>query len=133
MVLQGEFHSSGTGRGVQRNSVQRTAGRVDYWRGIRSYSGELLEREFPGYSEISYEDFALGDEGVAKLRVFEWMPPDGSFPVTQAQLYYVLSARGITSTATTSSVNLAKIKSTLLDVLRFIVVIGDPVPDTVET
>lgn len=95
--------------------------------------GELLEREFPGYSEISYEDFALGDEGVAKLRVFEWMPPDGSFPVTQAQLYYVLSARGITSTATTSSVNLAKIKSTLLDVLRSIVLIGDPVPDAVET
>ena len=41
--------------------------------------GELPEREFPGCSEFSYEDFALGDEGVAKLRVFEWMPPRRQF------------------------------------------------------
>jgi hypothetical protein len=88
--------------------------------------GDLLEREFPGYRQISYEEFSLLDAGVAWLRVFEWSPPDPGPPVTQMQVYYVASGRGITSTATASSMHFPEVQPNLLDVLRSIAVVEEP-------
>jgi hypothetical protein len=80
---------------------------------------DLLMGEFPNYREISLEEFALRDEGVAVMRVFGWSPPDGD-PVTQMQMYYVVAGRGYTATATTLSTNFSEICGVLIDALRSI-------------
>jgi hypothetical protein len=80
---------------------------------------DQLERGFPGYRQLSYEEFALPEDGVAGLRVFEWNPESGP-PVTQMQLYYVIPGRGITSTATAPTAHFPQVKATLFDVFRSI-------------
>jgi hypothetical protein len=93
--------------------------------------GDLLESDFPDYHQISFEQFALQEEGVANLRLFEWSPPDGD-PVTQAQIYYVIPGRGFTATATASSLHFPGVSATLFDALRSIAVVAgaarDPEP-----
>ena len=69
-----------------------------------------------GYKEFAYEDFAIQGGGNARLRLFEWTPPDG-VAVTQAQLYYAISGRGFASTATTPSTNFENIRSVLISAL----------------
>lgn len=60
--------------------------------------GSLLQREFPGYTQLSFDRVDVGPVP-ALLRDFQWTPPDG-LTVRQLQLYLVLSGRGYTATAT---------------------------------
>ncbi len=61
--------------------------------------GDLLRREFPGYEEQAFTVLPLRT-GVAYLRLFSWVPPDG-VRVVQHQIYLALSGTGFTATATT--------------------------------
>jgi hypothetical protein len=85
--------------------------------------GDLLHKEFPGYTEFSFEETkAFGGEG-GHLRRFEWLPPDG-VPVTQMQLYYVPPGqgpdlnRGYTATATTPTSEFERYEPDLRDILE---------------
>ena len=78
--------------------------------------GDLLNREFPGYHEFSFEETDLFGGRRGYIRHFEWTPPDG-VPVTQLQLYYVEDGRGYTATATTPSSNFRAVELELRQIL----------------
>src|SRR4051794_34286815 len=78
--------------------------------------GDLLEREFPGFRQISFEETDAFGGRRGHLRRFEWLPPDGE-AVTQIQLYYAEAGRGYTATATTPSSEFARYELELRDVL----------------
>lgn len=61
--------------------------------------GDLLQREFPGFEELSFDATRLLGDRSGYLRRFRWHPPDDR-PVLQMQTYYVENGRGYTSTAT---------------------------------
>lgn len=66
--------------------------------------GESLKEEFPGYREFAMEPLILIGDREARLRRFEWNPPD-SEEISQMQVYYVEEGRGYTVTATATSVD----------------------------
>jgi hypothetical protein len=86
--------------------------------------GDLLAKEFDDYRLTSFEEFALRDEGVAYIRTFEWIPPDG-VPVKQAQIYYATPGRGFTATATATRSHFPEVSVTLMDALRSIAVVEE--------
>jgi hypothetical protein len=77
----------------------------------------LLEREFPSFRQLSYEETEAFGDRQCFLRRFEWLPPDG-VAVTQLQLYYAEAGRGYTATATTPSSQFARYELELRDVLE---------------
>jgi tetratricopeptide (TPR) repeat protein len=83
--------------------------------------GQLLEAEFPGYREFSFEWVSLLGGRQTRLRRFEWVPPDGE-PVTQVQIYYVQEGRGFTTTATTPSANYQTVAIQLREVLEHVAI-----------
>jgi hypothetical protein len=64
--------------------------------------GDLLEQEFPGYAEHSFEPRAVFGGRSGFLRRFTWLPED-SEPVSQIQVYYAELGRGYSATATTTT------------------------------
>jgi hypothetical protein len=109
-----------------RANVIASAEPLDPTIGLEQYAGvqgELLEKEFPGYRELAYEDMNVlgGREG--KLRRFEWHPPPNrsnveTGPVTQLQFYYVENGRGYTATATAPSTEFGRYQLQLADILE---------------
>jgi hypothetical protein len=90
--------------------------------------GDLLRREFPGYTERALTLLPLA-VGAAYLRLFSWRPPDG-VPVTQHQVYFASSGVGYTATATTPSTNHARYAAVFDEVLGSLVLgpAAPPVP-----
>lgn len=79
---------------------------------------ELLAREFPGYTQYSFEPMeVLGGGREGFVRRFEWFPPDSGL-VMQMQFYYVENGRGYTATATAPSSEFERYEFVLLDVLE---------------
>jgi hypothetical protein len=75
--------------------------------------GELLEREFPGYRQFSFEPtMAFGRRG-GFLRRFEWVPPDG-LAVMQIQVYYAEAGRGYTATGTSPATEFSRYERDLV-------------------
>jgi hypothetical protein len=64
--------------------------------------GDLLRKDFPGYTETVFEPVEVWGGRQGYLRRFQWEPPDG-VPVTQIQIYYAENGRGYTATATVPS------------------------------
>ena len=64
----------------------------------------LLEKEFPGYRQLSYSRTELFGGRYGYERRFEWTPSEGQ-RVTQIQAYYAENGRGYTMTATTTTLN----------------------------
>jgi hypothetical protein len=74
--------------------------------------GDLLSREFPGYTEHTFESawvFGITD---GYIRDFSWTPPDG-VQVRQMQCYAVRDGRGYTATATVPTSQFARFESEL--------------------
>ncbi|QDO87385.1 DUF1795 domain-containing protein [Ornithinimicrobium ciconiae] len=82
--------------------------------------GELLTREFPWLSEMSFGPISWLGGKRAFLRHFTWTPQDG-VPVTQMQAYYAGAGRGFTATATTPRPNFSRVEVLLRDVLLGVV------------
>jgi hypothetical protein len=79
--------------------------------------GDLLNDEFPGYRELSFEPTELFGGRSGFVRKFEWLPEAGE-QVTQFQLYYAKQGRGYTATATTPSRTLPQFETALLSILN---------------
>jgi len=62
--------------------------------------GDLLFREFPAYTELSYEATDVFGDRPGYVRRFTWVPPDG-MAVLQIQVYHAAGGRGYTATGTT--------------------------------
>lgn len=109
-----------------RANVIASAEPLDPTIDLKQYAGvqgELLEKEFPGYRELAYEDMNVFGGRGGKLRRFEWHPPpsrsDGETePVTQLQLYYVENGRGYTATATAPSTDFGRYQLQLAEILE---------------
>ncbi len=86
--------------------------------------GDRLRTDFPGYTEhwVEERDVLGGRPGV--MRSFTWTPPDG-VPVTQVQLYYAISGRGYTATATTPADNYSAVDHLLLTALQSLRIDGE--------
>lgn len=70
---------------------------------VREYAmeqGRILDREFVGYYEESFEPAIVFGGRNGYIRRFGWSPSDG-VPVRQIQVYAVEEGRGFTATATT--------------------------------
>lgn len=73
--------------------------------------GDLLDREFAGYYEESFEETRVFGGRDGYIRRFGWQPPDG-VPVRQIQVYAVEEGRGFTATATTPLANVERFQET---------------------
>jgi hypothetical protein len=78
--------------------------------------GSLLEGEFPGYAEHSFEAMRVFGGQAGFRRRFSWRPEDGE-PVTQTQIYYAEAGRGYTATATSATDEHDVFELTLLELL----------------
>ena len=85
-------------------------------RGYADVQGDLLEQEFAGYREHSFEAMAVFGGRTGFRRRFSWQPED-SEPVTQVQLYYAEDGRGFTATATAAEGEYDLYELTLLELL----------------
>jgi hypothetical protein len=79
--------------------------------------GDLLDNEFPGYRQQTFEEMVVFGERQGFLRRFQWMPPDG-VQVTQMQLYYVEDGRAYTCTATSPSTKFGRYEDEILAILK---------------
>ena len=79
--------------------------------------GDLLQREFRGYVQQSFEEMDVFGGRAGFMRRFTWQPEDGE-PVTQIQLYCAEDGRGYTATATTPSTEYASYELTLVTLLQ---------------
>lgn len=78
--------------------------------------GDLLRKEFAGFTEVRFEPFALGTHQQGYVREFEWTPPNG-VRVRQLQIYYCADGRGYTATATTPAPGFERLRTTFESVL----------------
>jgi hypothetical protein len=79
--------------------------------------GELLENEFPGYRQQTFEEMVVFGKRQGFLRRFQWTPPEG-VQVTQMQLYYVEDCRGYTCTATSPSTTFGQHEDEILAIMK---------------
>jgi hypothetical protein len=79
--------------------------------------GELLNNEFPGYRQQTFEEMVVFGNRQGFLRRFQWTPPD-DVQVTQMQLYYVEDGRGYTCTATSPSTEFGRYEDEILAILK---------------
>ena len=78
--------------------------------------GRLLETEFDGYVQHSFEPSRVFGGRPGFIRDFSWTPPD-SGRIRQIQLYSAADGRGYTATATTTEDRFASVESELLQIL----------------
>ncbi|MET0306814.1 MAG: DcrB-related protein [Solirubrobacterales bacterium] len=90
-----------------------------------SVQGELLEREFDGYRQMTLEPMRMMGGREGRLRRFVWHPPEG-VEVTQIQLYSVEGSRGYTATATTPTSSFEELEPVLVDILQRLAIGGAP-------
>ena len=74
--------------------------------------GELIRKEFPGFTEHSFGPMALFGDQSGYERRFSWTPPDG-VRVHQIQIYFSQAGRGYTATATTPATQLDRYEAEL--------------------
>ena len=78
--------------------------------------GELLDREFVGYYEESFEAATVFGGRSGFIRRFGWTPSDG-VPVRQIQVYVAEEGRGFTATATTPLTSVARFETIFTEVI----------------
>lgn len=78
--------------------------------------GQLLQGEFPGYSEHSFESRQVFGERAGFVRRFSWQPADGA-PVTQVQHYYAEGGKGYLATATTPRAHFTEHETVVVELL----------------
>jgi hypothetical protein len=82
--------------------------------------GDSLERDYPGYRQLAFEETVVFGNRHGFLRRFQWTPPDG-VQVT-LQLYYVEDGRGYTSTATSPSSEFGRYEAEILRILKSVTI-----------
>lgn len=76
------------------------------------WQGELLEEEFNGYELIAFKPELVFGGRPGYMREFSWTPEDGR-TIRQIQLYYSVSGRGFTATATSPEDDFDDLEATL--------------------
>jgi hypothetical protein len=98
-----------------------------------SIQGELLDKEFVGYYEESFEPITVFGGRSGFIRRFGWSPPDG-VPVRQIQVYVVEEGRGFTATATTPLTSFERFEATFPEVIGSLDIahVGDDYADEIQ-
>lgn len=93
-------------------------------RGFADSQGELLRSQLPGFAEVDLSPSPAFGQADGFVRTFQWNPPE-SLPVTQIQIYAVVSGRGYTATATATTDTFGAAKPALLALLASLTVRAD--------